>query len=590
MNTAIPDSTARPPDRPSRQIKLTRSWRYHCPVAVRYALAVTLVVAAWAITFALRRSVEAPSFQTPFFICAIVLSSWIGGFRPGVVTTLLSIFTVEFFFTEPRYTLGFTLSEIPKFTVFFLTGGFISWLAGRQRRDEEALLVARESLEEKVRERTEDLLTTNERLTAEVAERIRAEEELHRLNRAWRVRSLFNRSVARSSDEHELLRRVCQSIVRAGGYQLAWIAYPKNGLVLPEAHASVADFEELEPAWAQDGSGHGLAARAIQTEEPTACTLRDRSPELPRDEWAEKHHIKAVIALPLISDGSAIGSLLVYSEEWDAFDEKESDLLLQAADDVAQGIALFRTRTARAVAEQALERTQSELERVARVTTMGELTASIAHEINQPLAALVTNANACMRWLDREPPNLDEAREAARRIIRDGKRGSEVIVRIRALLKKEDAVRGWISINEVIDEILALARNEMAGVDLHLAFAPDLPAILADRVQLQQVLLNLILNASDAMDAVSDRPKSLHIRTSRNGDESIEVAVRDAGTGLPPERLDKVFETFFTTKPNGLGMGLSICRSIIEQHGGRLWATANEDHGATFRFTIPHGT
>jgi signal transduction histidine kinase len=218
---------------------------------------------------------------------------------------------------------------------------------------------------------------------------------------------------------------------------------------------------------------------------------------------------------------------------------------------------------------------------------MGELTASIAHEINQPLAAVVTNANALLRWLDREPPNLDEVREAARRIIRDGKRGSEVITRIRALLKKEDAVRSSLSINEAVGDILALTRSEMDGIALEVNLDPDIPTVPADRVLIQQVLLNLILNAIDAMGSVSDRPPKLHLSTRRNTDGMVEITVCDAGIGLPPDRIEKVFDTFFTTKANGLGMGLAICRSIIEQHGGRLWAEANEDYGATFRFALP---
>ena len=286
---------------------------------------------------------------------------------------------------------------------------------------------------------------------------------------------------------------------------------------------------------------------------------------------------QAVLALPLIADGSVIGCVMIYSGESDAFDQKATDLLQQAANDVAQGIVLFRARAARALAEAALERTQSELERVARVTTMGELTASIAHEISQPLAALITNANACLRWLDRDPADLDEAREAARRIIRDGKRGSEVIARIRALLKKEDIVRTPLSINEAIGDILALARNEMEGIVLDKRLESGLPEVPADRVQVQQVLLNLILNAIDAMASVSDRPKTLGISTSQDAEGRVEIAIRDAGTGLPPDRTEKVFDTFFTTKANGLGMGLAICRSIIEQHGGRIWAENNDE-------------
>jgi signal transduction histidine kinase len=200
---------------------------------------------------------------------------------------------------------------------------------------------------------------------------------------------------------------------------------------------------------------------------------------------------------------------------------------------------------------------------------------------------LVTNANACLRWLDRDPADLDEAREAAQRIIRDGKRGSEVIARIRALLKNEDIVRNPLSINEAIGDILALARNEMEGIVLDKRLESGLPEVPADRVQVQQVLLNLILNAIDAMASVSDRPRTLGISTSQDAEGRVETAIRDAGNGLPPDRTEKVFETFFTTKANGLGMGLAICRSIVEQHGGRIWAENNDDHGATFRFALP---
>ncbi len=575
-----------PPTKPGGA-RLARSWRHRCPAPLRYLIAIALVALAWMITFGLRHLIDAPSFQTPFFVCAIVLSSWIGGAGPGVLATVLSIFTIEFAFTEPRYTFSFTLSDVPKFTVFLLAGVFISLLARRQRRDEEALLVARESLEEKVRERTADLEATNKKLTAEIAERTRAESALHRLNRAWRVRGLLNRSVARSADEHELLARVCQALVKAGGHQLAWIARLRNGEIHSEAHAAVGRFKDPNIAWNPGGPGYELAGKAIQGGAPVSCALRDRSPELPRDTWAEENRVKAVLALPLVAEGSVIGGLLVYSEEWDAFDEKETDLLQQAANDVAQGMVLFQTRAARTAAETALRDTQADLERVARATTMGELTASIAHEINQPLAAVVTNANACLRWLDREPPELDEAREAARRIIRDGKRGSEVLARIRAMLKKGEPVREPLAVCEVIQEILMLAGPGLDGVELETHLDKVLPPIHGDRVQLQQVLLNLVLNAAEAMKSVGDRRKILHIAAGRNAAGDIEVSVCDSGTGLPPDLLERVFATFFTTKAEGLGMGLSICRSIIEHHGGRLWAESNPDFGATFRFSLP---
>ena len=236
---------------------------------------------------------------------------------------------------------------------------------------------------------------------------------------------------------------------------------------------------------------------------------------------------------------------------------------------------------------EALRQAQAELAHVTRLTTMGELAASIAHEVNQPLGAVVTNADACLRWLNRPTPDLNEVREAVQRIIRDGKRGGEVIGRIRLLLKNEEPARVPVDINETIRATVGLAQNELSGTDLQLNLAKQLPCVTADRVQLQQVLLNLMFNAMDAMKSVTDRPRVLRITASPHGTNAVLVAVQDSGVGLQPESLDNIFETFFTTKPKGLGMGLSISRSIVESHAGRLWAECNEGQGATFKFTLP---
>jgi C4-dicarboxylate-specific signal transduction histidine kinase len=265
-------------------------------------------------------------------------------------------------------------------------------------------------------------------------------------------------------------------------------------------------------------------------------------------------------------------------------------LLQQAAADLTHGIILLRTTTARRRAEEALNKTKEELSRVARVTTMGELTASIAHEVNQPLAAVVTNANASLRWLSADPPNFGEAREALQRIVRDGNRASDVIARIRALLRKGEQVAHRLDINDTIGETVALTRAEAGrrGASLQIKLAANLPPVMGDRVQLQQVLLNLIINALDAMSSLTERPRVVSIRSSSPEPNSIAVAVDDSGVGLEPEQAARLFDAFYTTKPEGLGMGLSISRSIIEAHGGRLWATPNEGRpGATFQFTLP---
>jgi C4-dicarboxylate-specific signal transduction histidine kinase len=238
-------------------------------------------------------------------------------------------------------------------------------------------------------------------------------------------------------------------------------------------------------------------------------------------------------------------------------------------------------------AEEALSQAHRELTHVARVTMMGELAASIAHEVNQPLGAVVANANACLHWLKHQPPKLDEAQESVRQIILDGNRGSEVVTGIRKLLRKEPPHGAPLKINEVAQEMIALLQAELREVTVEILLEDDLAFAVADRVQLQQVLLNLIMNAVEAMKSVSDRPRVLRIVTKRDSGSLILVAVQDSGPGLNPEQTRKLFDPFYTTKPQGLGMGLSICRSIIERYGGRLWAESNEDSGATFKFTLP---
>jgi signal transduction histidine kinase len=223
---------------------------------------------------------------------------------------------------------------------------------------------------------------------------------------------------------------------------------------------------------------------------------------------------------------------------------------------------------------------------------MGELTASIAHEVNQPLAAVITNGNASLRWLAAPTPNLDEAREAVQRIIRDGHRAADVIQQVRALLRKTGPQKSWLDINDVIQEVLTLAHSEVGRprVSLRTELAAGLPPVLGDRIQLQQVILNLVMNGMEAMSSVADRPRELLIESGTHGPQGIFVAVRDSGIGLDAQTLERIFDAFFTTKPEGMGMGLSISRTIIEAHGGRLWATPHDGPGATFQLTLPmHG-
>jgi hypothetical protein len=245
--------------------------------------------------------------------------------------------------------------------------------------------------------------------------------------------------------------------------------------------------------------------------------------------------------------------------------------------------------TERQLAEEALTQARSDLAHVTRVTSLGVLTASIAHEVNQPLSGIITNASTCLRMLAVDPPNIEGARETAKRTIRDGNRASELITRLRALFSKKESTTEPVDLNEATQEVIALSLSELQRnrVILRPEFADDLPVVTGDRVQLQQVILNLLKNASDAMRAVNDRPRQLRIRTERGTDDQVRLTVQDAGVGLDPQAMDRLFQAFYTTKNDGMGIGLSVSRSIIERHHGRLWAEPNDGPGATFSFSIP---
>jgi C4-dicarboxylate-specific signal transduction histidine kinase len=261
-----------------------------------------------------------------------------------------------------------------------------------------------------------------------------------------------------------------------------------------------------------------------------------------------------------------------------------------------QGVAFVLDLTERKEAEENLRRSeqryreaQMALAHSNRITTMGQLTASIAHEVNQPISGVVTNAYAALRFLDGHPPDLGEIREALEDIIKDGNRAAGVISRIRALIKKAPPRTDDLEINEVILEVVGLTQGQMMknGVSLQTQLAANLPMVKGDRIQLQQVLLNLIINAIEAMSGVHEGTRELLIGTQKDASSEVMVTVQDSGPGLDPESFHRLFDPFYTTKNDGMGMGLSICRSIIEAHGGKMWASSNDGAGATFQFSLP---
>jgi C4-dicarboxylate-specific signal transduction histidine kinase len=394
-----------------------------------------------------------------------------------------------------------------------------------------------EELEQRVLERTSQLTAVNEELTKEVLQRQLAEESLQR---------------------SEAYLAEAQRLSRTGSF--GW--KPSTGQIVWS--------EETFRIFQYDRSTKPTVELVLQRLHPEDAAPRQQTIERASQEGKDfdlEHRL-------LMPDGAVKHIHVVAHAERDESGDLE---LVGAVMDV----------TERKCAEEALHEAQANLARVSRVTTMGELTASLAHEVNQPIAAAVTNANTCLRWLTRDQPDVEEARAAAMRIVKDGTRAAEIIKRIRLLFKKGTPERELVDANEVIREMTVLLRSEAARyvVSIRTELAAGLPQVMADRVQLQQVLMNLMINGIDAMKGTIGGGE-LTIK-SEVGDNGLVISVSDTGVGLPPEQAEDIFMAFFTTKDNGTGMGLPISRSIIESHGGRLWVAAKSGRGATFQFTLP---
>ena len=402
-----------------------------------------------------------------------------------------------------------------------------------RRRVEEALRLAHDELEMRVQQRTRELAAANAQLREEIDERLRAEQQLRKqadllelAHDAILVRNLNDRITYWNSGAEEVY---------------GWRREEALGETAPNLLRSIypSSMESLKEEIVRSGRWEGELTQ----------TRRD-------------------------------GETIVVSSRW----------ALQR-DENGQPAAVLQINTEiteRKRASENLVSMQNQLAHMARVTTMGELAASIAHEINQPLAAVVTNGNACLRWMNLAEPNLDEARATVTAIVQQGKRASDIIARIRAFMTKSPPQMSQLEINGLVREVLNLIDHEVQRnkVVLRAELAGDVAAVVGDRVQLQQVVLNLLMNAVEATSAAAESPKEVLV-TSRNEARQVIVAVQDSGVGIDPENLNQLFNPFFTTKPHGMGMGLAISRSTIQSHGGRLWAASNPGRGATFQFTLP---
>jgi two-component system, LuxR family, sensor kinase FixL len=411
----------------------------------------------------------------------------------------------------------------------------------QRRRAETALQLAHDELELRVQERTQELAAANAQLRGEVAERLRIEQELRKqadllelAHDAIIVRDLSDRIAYWNSGAEKVY---------------GWRREEALGEMTPSLLGS------MYPSFLETADQPGLE------------TLKQQIVRVGR--WEGE-----------LVQTRRNGETIVVSSRWalQRDDNGQPAGILQINTDI----------TERKRAEENLRLMQTQLAHLARLTTMGELAASIAHEINQPLAAVVTNGRACLRWMALDEPNLDEARAAISAVVNQGMRASEIIDRIRSLLRKSPPQMTLLDINKLIREVLALINHEVQrnGVSLHADLADDPAAIAGDRVRLQQVVLNLLMNAVESICAAPGRSRQVSV-TSRNGAGEMLIAIRDSGVGIDPKHLDELFHPFFTTKPNGMGMGLAISRSTIESHGGRLWAANNPDGGATFQFTLP---
>jgi signal transduction histidine kinase len=437
-----------------------------------------------------------------------------------------------------------------------------------------------------------------------------------RLSRRLQTLYRCNREFFQAQNEQELLESVCQILVAGDDLCLAWIGYSENDLektLRPVAKAGRGlDFlDQVKISWGESETRQDPAGTAVRTSR--AYWINDIQADRKASPWrsaAIAQGFESCIALPLVTHDKQLGAVVLdgalslYTAEPEAFDDSAIEYYAELAmclthavavlrgdlaGDLAYDVAALRAAEERRRSEDALRLARMELARVMQMTAASQVAASIAHEINQPLAAIVTNGNAGLRWLARSRPDLDEARAALECIVKDGHHASEVIGGIRSMFKKDGQAEAQLDVNQLIREVFALLREEIRSqqVSIRIELAEELPPVPANRAQLQQVVVNLIMNAVDAMSTVANRMRSLRVKTEMQESDYLLITVEDSGTGIDAENIDRIFDAFYTTKSHGMGMGLSICRSIVQGHGGRLSVSPAQPHGSTFRVLLP---
>jgi len=493
--------------------------------ALRYGLAFASVAAALGIAHTFLYFHLPQPFAT-FALTAIAITFWYGGTKPGILAALVAC-VVRMYLFEPEVN---AVSRVLYNLVFLVFA--VLMIAVTRARDE---------LEVRVAERTAELTMANQDLKLQIAEREQTERKLR---------------------QSEAYLAEAQRLARTGSW--VWQVVGKDALHLSEEWFRIYGFDPGEglPAWEK--------------------RLERVHPE-DRDRW------KATLEQAIERESEYEVEFRILPPDGTVkYIHSVGHPVFGASGDLVQFVGSSTDITERKQAEEALRQAQADLARVSRVTTMGELTASLAHEVNQPIAAAVTDARTCLRWLTREQPDVEEAREAASRVVKDATRAAEIISRVRQLFKKGTAERELVDVNEMIREMIVLLRSEITrySISVRTELASDVPQFVGDRVQLQQVLMNLMINGIDAMRD-GDATRELTIKSQRAENEQLIVSVSDTGVGLPPQQADQIFNAFFTTKPHGTGMGLRISRSIVESHGGHLWAGENSPRGARFYLTLP---